>query len=129
MSSTGASKPMRLLPSVPVTDPAEQRATDGAHHEPGGEGAERREHGRGRVVRREEVRTDLRREEAEQGEVVPLEHVADHPGRDPPLHRLRRAELLSDHGRRDDRRSDYGHAWPQARARLWTYRLSANARS
>src|SRR5829696_8739604 len=47
---------------------------------PGGECAVRGEQRGGRVAGREKVRADLLREEAEQREVVPLEHVADHAG-------------------------------------------------
>ncbi len=57
---------------------------------------------------REEVRADLLGEEAEQGEVVPLEHVADDAGDDAAADGTRSAELLRDHAGRDDRR-DGGH--------------------
>src|ERR1043166_8503679 len=65
-----------LLAAVAVADPAEEGAAHRAHHEAGGEGAEGGEGGCGGGVGREEVGTDLGSEEAEEGEVVPLEHVA-----------------------------------------------------
>lgn len=51
---------------------------------------------------------DLWSEEAEESEVIPLEHIADDTSRDSTLHRLRSMKLLSDHATGDDRRGDQG---------------------
>ena len=82
---------------------------DGTHEKPGGEGAERGEQRGRRVIGGEEVRADLLGKEAEQREVVPLEHVADEARDHTAANRGRGAELLRDHaGGRDGFRNG-GH--------------------
>src|SRR5206468_11999615 len=100
-----------LLPAVAVADPAEEGAAHRPHHEAGGEGAEGGEGGGGGGVGREEVGADLGGEEAEEGEVVPLEHVADHAGGDPAPDGGDGAELLGVGEAGDDLREgqDGGH--------------------
>jgi hypothetical protein len=57
------------------------------------------------------VGADLLGEEAEEREVVPLEHVARHARDDAAADVARGVELLGDYAGWDDRRLDDGHAW------------------
>ncbi len=100
-----------LRPNLSPTQP-NRAPPKRPHDEAGGERTEGGEERGGGVVGREEVRADLLGEEAEEGEVVPLEHVAGYARDDAPADGARSVELLRDHSGRGDRRGcSHGSSW------------------
>ena len=99
----------RLLATESVADPAEQRPADRPHEEPGGERPEGGEQRSGGIVAGKKCAPICAGEEAEQGEVVPLEHVADDAGDYAAADGGRGAELLGDDSRWSNREPRSGH--------------------
>jgi hypothetical protein len=77
---------------------AEDDGADGPHEKPDGERAERGKQRHGPVARGEELLGEDRREKAVDREVVPLEHVADHAGREHAPQRPSRGSSLTPSG-------------------------------
>jgi len=74
----------RGAPSEPVADMADQRASDRPHQIAERKHAERRKQLGYRILMREELAADRRREIAVDRKVVPLEHIADRAGGNDP---------------------------------------------
>ena len=76
----------RGAPSEPVADMADQRASDRPHQIAERKHAERRKQLGYRILMREELAADRRREIAVDRKVVPLEHIADRTRGNDPQH-------------------------------------------
>jgi hypothetical protein len=75
-------KDQRRPPAEPVTDVADHHAAERPHQIAESEHPKRSQKLRDRVLVREEMPADRHREVAVDGEVVPLQGVADHAGGD-----------------------------------------------